>query len=105
VSAWILPVAAAVFWGGLLGRPLIGDSVPVWIWLLAGFAALGFSAVLAPADREAPDPLSQAGLVMPHPEPKAVAAVTVGRRRAGPGPPAATLRGTQNRDTTLSSIE
>ncbi len=90
MSAWILPVAAAVFWGGLLGRPLIGDSVPVWMWLLAGFAALGFSAVVAPADREAPDPLSQAGLVTPPPEPKAVAAVTVGGRRAGPGPPAAT---------------
>ncbi len=94
MSAWILPVAAAVFWGGLLGRPLIGDSLPVWIWLLAGFAALGFSAVLAPADREAPDPLSQAGLVTPHPEPKALAAVTVGRRRAGRGAPAAPLLAT-----------
>ena len=89
MSAWILPVAAAAFWGGLLAQPLIGDPVPVWTWLLAGFVALASSLVLAPADREAPDPLRSAGLVRPDGEPSPVAAVAVKRLRAGPGPPAA----------------
>ena len=89
MSAWILPVAGAAFWAGLLVRPSFGDRMPVWSWLLAGAIALGSSLVLAPADREAPDPLGQAGLVRPDREPRAVAAVTVARRRTGRGPPAA----------------
>jgi predicted membrane metal-binding protein len=47
--------------------------------------------VLAPADREAPDPLGQAGLVKPDREPRALAAVSVRGRRAGWGPAAAPL--------------
>ena len=88
--AWILPVAAAAFWGGLLVRPLVGDPLPVWTWLLAGLVALASSLALAPPDREAPDPLRSAGLVRPDGEPGPVAAVAVRRRRAGRGPPAAT---------------
>ena len=87
--AWILPVAAAAFWGGLLVRPLVGDPLPVWTWLLAGLVALASSLALAPADREAPDPLRSAGLVRTDGEPGPVAAVAVRRRRAGRGPPAA----------------
>ena len=94
MTAWILPVAGAAFWAGLLARPLLGDRMPVWIWLVAGIVALASSLVLVPADREAPDPLGQAGLVEPDEEPRAVAAVTVGRRRAGRGSPAAPLLAT-----------
>jgi hypothetical protein len=89
MTAWILPVVGAAFWAGLLARPLLGDRMPVWSWLVAGLVALASSLVLVPADREAPDPLAQAGLVKPDEEPRAVAAVTVGRRRAGRGSPAA----------------
>jgi Competence protein len=85
VSAWILPVAGAAFWAGLIAHPLLGDRVPVWSWLLAGLGALVSSLVLAPSDREAPDPLGQAGLVKSDREPRALAAVRVGGRRAGWG--------------------
>jgi hypothetical protein len=89
MTAWILPVVGAAFSAGLLARPLLGDRMPVWSWLVAGLVALASSLVLVPADREAPDPLAQAGLVKPDEEPRAVAALTVGRRRAGRGSPAA----------------
>jgi predicted membrane metal-binding protein len=94
MTAWILPVAGAAFWAGLVARPLLGDRTPVWSWLVAGFVALSTSLVLTPADREGGDPLGQAGLVKSEAEPRAVAAVTVGRRRVGRGSSAAPLLAT-----------
>jgi competence protein ComEC len=89
MTAWILPVAGAAFWAGLLARSLLVDGMPVWTWLLSGLVALASSLVLVPVEREAPDPLGQAGLVKPDEEPGAVAAVMVGSRRASRGSPAA----------------
>jgi len=89
MTAGILPVAGAAFWAGLLARSLLVDGMPVWTWLLSGLVALASSLVLVPVEREAPDPLGQAGLVKPDEEPGAVAAVMVGSRRASRGSPAA----------------
>ncbi|HEY3023413.1 MAG TPA: DNA internalization-related competence protein ComEC/Rec2 [Actinomycetota bacterium] len=89
MTAWILPVAGAAFWAGLLARSLLVDGMPVGTWLLSGLVALASSLVLVPVEREAPDPLGQAGLVKPDEETGAVAAVMVGSRRASRGSPAA----------------
>jgi competence protein ComEC len=45
VSTWILPGLAAAMWAGLLVRPLVGEAVPVVVWVVAG--ALGLAAALA----------------------------------------------------------
>src|SRR6266508_4630545 len=96
MTAWILPVAGAAFWAGLLARSLLVDGMPVWTWLLSGLVALASSLVLVPVEREAPDPLGQAGLVKPDEEPGAVAAVMVGvggRAGARPPPPSSRCSG------------
>ena len=85
MSAWLLPLAAAALWSGLLARPTVAGPLPAWAALLIGFAALACGWFFAPRVRVGPDALESAGLA-PSP-PAAVAAVSAARgvgRRASP---------------------
>jgi competence protein ComEC len=51
VTGWLLPGLATALWLGLLARPLVGEWVPVPIWLFV--AAVLFSLAVASAPRRA----------------------------------------------------
>lgn len=85
MSAWLLPLAAAAVWAGLLGSPFVEGNAPPWLAVLAGLAVLAFGWLFAPRRQAGADPLESAGLA-PSP-PAAVAAVSAARgvgRRASP---------------------
>jgi competence protein ComEC len=87
VRGWVTPVAAAACWGGLLLQPVVGDAMPVWVWLLIGVGAIGSSAWVAPARTRGPESLQMAGVIRPDSEPGSIAAVAPPRTGAGRGPP------------------
>jgi competence protein ComEC len=82
VTAWLLPLAAAAMWTGLLAAPVAGPHAPTVAWLLVGVASLAGAAGLAGTSD---DPLSSAGLVDRRDEPEAVTALSA-RPAAGRAP-------------------
>jgi competence protein ComEC len=76
-------------WLGLLVHPLVGESVPVAVWLALAAASLGSAAALLPTRGGPPDHVR--ALLTPGPTDgvlEAVSPIALGRRRA---PPAAAL--------------
>jgi competence protein ComEC len=73
-----MPALAAVFWGGLLAQPRIGDVVDPWVWLSAGGGLLGAALALAPGPAEGTGSLERAGLV--ERDPRAAVAPAPNRR-------------------------
>jgi competence protein ComEC len=71
-------------WLGLLARPLVGERLPVPVWLLLSLAALAGAAALAPRRSRAPGPIARLADADARVEAVAPAAL-VGRR----GPPVA----------------
>jgi competence protein ComEC len=87
VSAWLLPVAAAACWAGILAAPAWPAAIGGWASVALGLAGLAAAWLAAPGVGGA-DPLARAGLAdTPHPT---VAAVAAPRRVAAGGwaPPA-----------------
>ncbi len=86
MSGWLLPLAAAAAWAGVLawevGRRL---AAPWWPWTAAGAALLATAIAVAPRARTGPGPLERAGLVTA-PAPS-VQAVEPRRTQPGRGPP------------------
>jgi competence protein ComEC len=76
VTAWLLPLSAAAFWGGLMLSPLVAARTPVLGWLALGgvfvLAAGGFA-----SRRE--DAARRAGIVDQRFEPRAISAIALGR--------------------------
>jgi competence protein ComEC len=82
VTAWLLPLAAAAFWGGLLVAPSAGVRAPTAVWLAVGALALAVAVVAAGRDD---DVVAWRGLVDRRVEPAPVTAV-VASRAAGRAP-------------------
>lgn len=74
MTAWFLPLLAAVFGAGLLARPALAGAEPAWTWTVPGLVALAAAAWLAPRS-EGERPLEAAGLVRPDAAERLVASV------------------------------
>jgi competence protein ComEC len=79
VTAWLLPLASAAFWGGLLLAPVLGPRTPVVAWLAAGGIALVVAAV---STGRSADVLREARVVDPRFEPSPVSMVRAARASA-----------------------
>ncbi len=87
MTGWLLPVAGAAFWGGLLAWPVVGWLASPLEWLAVGVSVLVAAVVTAPTRTETAGPLDMAGLVPEAAEEPALAALAPSRLRAGRGPP------------------